>query len=58
MTDKLYRNWIEERLKRRINWISRCLGIRGGYKYYEITFKDGTSKDYYIDFDNKTIEEA
>ena len=53
-----FRNWIEERLERRINWISRCLGVRGGRKYYEINFKDGTSKDYFIDFDNMTIEEV
>lgn len=55
---KIFRNWIEERLERRINWISRCIGIRSGRKYYEINFKDGTSKDYFIDFDNKTIEEV
>lgn len=55
---KIFRNWIEERLERRIKYVSRCLGSRGGRKYYEVTLEDGTLKDYFIDFDSKTIEEV
>ena len=53
-----FRNWIEESLKIRIKYVSHCLGLRGGRKYYEVTLEDGTLKDYFIDFDNKTIEEV
>lgn len=51
-------NWIEQALGRRITSVTRCLGIRGGRKYYEITFKDGSTKDYFIDYDNQTVEEV
>lgn len=54
----IYRNWIERILSKRLSWISRSLGKRGGRDYYEITFTDGTSKDYFIDFNNETIEEV
>ena len=52
------RNFIEVALGKQIKYISGALGIRGGRKYYEITFKDDTTRDYFIDFDNKTLEEA
>lgn len=54
---KTYRNWIEERLERRFvsKWF---VGYKGGRKVYELLFENGVSKDYYIDFDDKTIEEA
>lgn len=52
------RNWIESSLKRRISGSPVYVGRRGGRKCYEVNLEDGTSKDYYIDFDNKTIEEV
>lgn len=54
----LFRNWIEESLQKRIQYVTRCLGSRGGRKYYEVTLEDGSSKDYFIDFDKKLIEEV
>lgn len=55
---KIYRNWIEEALRARIVWSPVNVGYRGGRKVYEVTTEDGSSNDYFIDFDSKTIEEA
>lgn len=55
---KIYRNWIEEALKARIEYVTRALGSIGGRKYYEVGFADGSKRDYFIDFDNDTIEEV
>lgn len=55
---KNLRNWIEEALGKQMVWSPANVGIRGGRKYYVIHFIDGSSGDYYIDFDKKTIEEV
>lgn len=55
---KIYRNWIEEKLERRIEYVTRSLGQIGDRKYYEVGFADGSKRDYFIDFDNETIEEV
>ena len=52
------RNWIEEAMGKRWEWSPIKVGRRGGREYYAIDWEDGTSGDYYIDFDSKTIEEA
>lgn len=54
---KQYRNWIEEELKKRISFQPVNIGTKGGRKIYTIEFEDGDSKEYYIDFEQKTIEE-
>lgn len=51
------RNWIEETLKKEIAWSPCFVGWKNGRRLYTIRFDDGTEKDYFIDFDNKTIEE-
>lgn len=53
-----FRNWIEERLESKITGSPVYVGSRGGRKVYEVTTEDGSSNDYFIDFDSKTIEEA
>ena len=55
---KAFRNWIEEKIGKRITWSPVCIGRRGGLKVYSIDFEDGTEGMYYIDFDNQTIEEV
>lgn len=51
------RNWIEETLKKEIAWSPYFVGWKNGRRLYTIRFNDGTEKDYFIDFDSKTIEE-
>lgn len=53
-----YRNWIEAALKREIVRAPIKVGWRGGRRVYEVMFTDYTTKDYYIDFYNRTIEEV
>lgn len=48
--------FIKQALGKSPTFSPRYVGQRGGRKVYEVTFYDGTSKDYYIDFDNETIE--
>lgn len=55
---KTFRNWIEESLESRITGSPVYVGSRGGRKVYEVTTEDGSSNDYFIDFDSKTIEEV
>lgn len=50
------RNWIEEKLGKRIAWSPCWIGWKAGRKIYSITFEDMTEGDYFIDFDNKEIE--
>ena len=50
--------FIKQALGKTPTFSPRYVGQRGGRKVYEVTFYDGTSKDYYIDFDNETIEEV
>ena len=54
---KTFRNWIEEALKKRIDWSPIHIGKKGGRDYYLLQFEDGSEKVYYIDFEEKTIEE-
>lgn len=51
------RNWIEETIGKQIAWSPICIGSKGGRKLYAVSFEDGTEAAYYIDFDNRTIEE-
>lgn len=51
-----FRNWIEAALQKQIAWTPAYVGSKGGRKIYAVMFEGGTEADYYIDFDNKTIE--
>ena len=50
------RNWIEKAIGKQLRWPPVCVGKRGGRKVYCIEFMDGTEDDYYINFEEKTIE--
>ena len=50
------RNWIEKAIGKQIAFSPVCIGSKGGRKLYAISFVDGTESDYFIDFDNETIE--
>ena len=51
------RNWIEEAIGKQIAWSPVFIGRKGGRKLYAIQFMDGTEAEYFINFDNHTIEE-
>lgn len=50
--------WIKNALGKIPSTQPTFAGWRGGRKYYIVTFYDEPAKDYYIDFDNRTIEEV
>lgn len=50
------RNWIEKTLGKQITFSPIYIGSKSGRKLYAVTFYDGTEGDYFIDFDNETIE--
>lgn len=53
---KGFRNWIEEQTGKRIEWNPVYVGSRGGRTVYEIQFEDGTTKDYFIDYEDELVE--
>ena len=52
-----FRNWIEYAIGKRYIWSPVYVGTVGGRKVYNIDWADGTSGDYFIDFEHQTIEE-
>lgn len=50
------RNWIEDKLGKRILWTPTEIGFVDGRPVYEVEFEDGTSEDYWIDMESKTLE--
>lgn len=56
---KNLRNWIEKKVgKQMSNMKPTKIGYRHGRPYYSVDFVDGTSDDYFIDFDKKEIEKC
>lgn len=55
---KEYRNWIEEQIHTRITGQPTYIGMRAGRACYELRLETGETREYYIDFSSKTIEEA
>lgn len=53
-----HRNWIEEAVGKKWCFSPVWIGTRGGRKVYSINWTDGTSGDYYINFDKHEIEEV
>lgn len=51
------RNWIEQAIGKQFAWSPVYVGTVGGRKVYNIDWADGTSGDYFIDFEHQTIEE-
>ena len=51
------RNWIEEMVGKQFCFSPVYVGSKGGRKLYSIDWIDGTSGDYFIDFDKHEIEE-
>ena len=56
MTNIRLRNWVECALGKRYEWPPRYYMNRRHRKVYAIEFEDGTTANYYIDFDRQTIE--
>lgn len=54
----LLRNWLEEAIKKQLSRFPVCIGYKCGRKYYALDFTDGTSGDYFIDFEKKEVEEC
>lgn len=54
----MLRNWIEKAIGKEWRWSPTLIGYRGGRKVYAIDWMDGTSGDYWIDFDRHEIEEC
>lgn len=52
------RNWIERAIGKQWNWPPVRIGLWGGRPVYQIDWEDGTSGDYYIDWDAEEIEET
>ena len=57
MSHVIYRNWIEEAMQKTMKWDPILIGMRFGKALYTICWLDGTEGDYFIDFENKTIEQ-
>lgn len=57
--EKKFRNWIEKKVgKQMSNMKPTKVGYRHGRPCYSVDFIDGTSDDYFIDFDKKEIEKC
>lgn len=52
-----FRNWIERAIRKQFACSPVYVGTAGGRKVYNIDWADGTSGDYFIDFEHQTIEE-
>lgn len=52
------RNWIERKTGKRWAWYPVKIGCKGGRDVYSIDWEDGTTQDYYIDFEAEEIEEV
>ena len=50
------RNWMEEATGKQIARVTG-VGSKGGRKIYAVTFMGGSEKDYFIDYDHKTVDE-
>lgn len=56
---KNLRNWIEKRVGKQMSSMKPTkIGYKHGRPYYSVDFVDGTSDDYFIDFDKKEIEKC
>lgn len=56
---KNLRNWIEKKVgKQMSNMKPTKIGYKHGRPYYSVDFVDGTSDDYFIDFNKKEIEKC
>lgn len=51
------RNWLERALGKRMAFTRPIpIGSKGGRAVYAIDFEDGTNGDYFIDFEQETVE--
>ena len=56
---KNLRNWIEKRVGKQMSSMKPTkIGYKHGRPYYSVDFIDGTSDDYFIDFDKEEIEKC
>lgn len=56
---KNLRNWIEKKVGKQMSSMKPTkIGYKHGRPYYSVDFVDGTSDDYFIDFDKKEIEKC
>lgn len=51
------REWLEEVLDKQIKFGPAMVSIKNCKEVYSIEFEDGEEKEYYIDFENRMIEE-
>lgn len=49
-------NWIEKATGKKLAWWPIYIGQKGVRALYAVTFEDGTEIDFYIDFEDRTIE--
>ena len=52
------RNWIEKAIGKQWIWPPVKVGRKSGREYYIIDWADGTSGDYWIDWEAEEIEEV
>lgn len=50
-------HWIEKAIGKKMMWNPVLIGRKFGRNLYTICWWDGTEGDYFIDFDNKLIEQ-
>jgi hypothetical protein len=51
-------NWIEVATGKQVQFSPVNIGYKHGRPCYAINFVDGTSGDYYIDFEDREIEKC
>lgn len=52
------KNWIEQAMGKEMAWSPIHIGYKSGRPIYLIVWRDGTEKEYYIDYENREIEET
>lgn len=52
-----YRNWIENKLQKRMVWYPMQVGVQDCRAVYEIEFEDGEKRFYHINFEKEDITE-